>query len=129
MVPTINSQDIGKIGESLAVRYLQSKGYRIIKRNYGVPGIGEVDIIAYRRGTFFFVEVKASATYALNQELHPVKHFDEHKKNRTASVMRKYCMEHNIQSPRTVSFLAISFSRETLEAHVIFEPYTMLDTV
>lgn len=35
-----------------------AKGYRILARRYKTP-VGEIDIIARRRGTLVFVEVKA----------------------------------------------------------------------
>ena len=51
----------GKLGEQLAARYLQAKGYEIVACNFRVRG-GEIDIIA-RRGKFLvFVEVKTRRT-------------------------------------------------------------------
>ncbi len=44
-------------GESLAKQFLKRNGYKILKRNY-VSKNGEIDIIAYDRGTIAFVEVK-----------------------------------------------------------------------
>ena len=51
-------QTFGKTGESLAVRHLKKKGYRILERNYRNK-IGEIDIVARHRGALVFVEVKA----------------------------------------------------------------------
>jgi len=51
-------QKFGKAGESIAVRFLRSKGYRILEQNYRT-GLGEIDIIAKDRKTLVFVEVKA----------------------------------------------------------------------
>jgi putative endonuclease len=48
----------GLRAEILAAGLLICKGYRIIERRYVVTG-GEIDIIARRRGTIAFVEVKA----------------------------------------------------------------------
>ncbi|MFQ5714258.1 MAG: YraN family protein [Candidatus Scalinduaceae bacterium] len=44
-------------GESLAKKFLKRNGYKILKRNY-VSKNGEIDIVAYDRGTIAFVEVK-----------------------------------------------------------------------
>jgi putative endonuclease len=53
----------GKRGEDLAHRYLQSKGYTIIGRNYRTRGgTAEVDLIARDGDTVVFVEVKTRAT-------------------------------------------------------------------
>ncbi len=44
-------------GENLAKKFLKKNGYTILKRNY-VSKNGEIDIVAYDRGTIAFVEVK-----------------------------------------------------------------------
>ena len=51
-------QQIGKIGEDLATKYLSSSGYRILERNYRGKQ-GEIDIIATEKNKIIFVEVKA----------------------------------------------------------------------
>lgn len=48
----------GKRAETAAARLLQRNGYRILERNYTVPG-GEIDIIAFHRGVLAFVEVRS----------------------------------------------------------------------
>lgn len=50
----------GRTGERLAAWLLRLKGYRIIARDLRGP-LGEIDIIARRRRTIVFVEVKARA--------------------------------------------------------------------
>jgi putative endonuclease len=52
---------IGNIGESVACRYLEKKGFVILDRNF-LRKCGEIDIIAKKTGTFYFIEVK-SVTY------------------------------------------------------------------
>lgn len=51
-------QELGRIAEDHAARYLRSKGYRILERNYTTPR-GEIDIIAEHRNSLVFVEVKS----------------------------------------------------------------------
>ena len=51
----------GRGAETLACWYLRLCGWRILARRARVPG-GEVDIIARRRRTLAFIEVKARAT-------------------------------------------------------------------
>jgi putative endonuclease len=48
---------LGIEGENVAVKFLEKKGYRIIRRNYKTH-IGEIDIIAQDGNTIVFVEVK-----------------------------------------------------------------------
>jgi len=52
------TQELGRIAEDHAARYLRSKGYRIRERNYTTPR-GEIDIIAEHRNSLVFVEVKS----------------------------------------------------------------------
>ena len=51
----------GLSGESRAAAYLVAKGYRIVARRFKSP-VGEIDIVARRRGVLVFVEVKARPT-------------------------------------------------------------------
>ena len=51
----------GLSAESRAAAYLIVKGYRIVARRYRTP-VGEIDIVARRRGVLVFVEVKARNT-------------------------------------------------------------------
>ena len=54
----MNTTGIGNYGETAACEYLQSKGYKIIERNYNCK-IAEIDIIAYdSNDVVCFVEVK-----------------------------------------------------------------------
>lgn len=48
---------VGEIGEGIAATYLESKGFRVIERNYRRPW-GEIDIIAEKGEVVRFVEVK-----------------------------------------------------------------------
>lgn len=53
----MKSRETGNMGESAVCRFLESKGYEIVKRNFTVRG-GEIDIIAEKAGVLVFVEVK-----------------------------------------------------------------------
>jgi putative endonuclease len=57
-------QSLGRRGESLAAKFLESKGYTITHRNYRTS-YGEIDLIARREGVVVFVEVKARASKTL----------------------------------------------------------------
>lgn len=54
---TRKRRDLGDFGERVAVAHLESKGYRILERNFRVRE-GEIDIIAERGGTTVFAEVR-----------------------------------------------------------------------
>lgn len=49
--------ELGKIGEELAAKFLEKKGYEIHVRNWRFKK-GELDIVAEKNNTMVFVEVK-----------------------------------------------------------------------
>ena len=49
---------LGDTGEEVACKYLESKGFRILERNY-LRKWGEIDIIAEKAKKLYFVEVKS----------------------------------------------------------------------
>lgn len=56
-----NTKNLGSRGESLAVKYLKSNGYKILEKNFKNnrgKQIGEIDIIAKKNNEIIFVEVK-----------------------------------------------------------------------
>jgi len=53
--------ELGKQGENIAVRYLRSKGYRILEQNWRF-GKNEIDIIAEEGEYLVIVEVKTRQT-------------------------------------------------------------------
>jgi putative endonuclease len=52
------NRSTGRVGEDIAARALQDKGYTLLKRNFS-NRFGEIDIIAKDKETLVFVEVKA----------------------------------------------------------------------
>lgn len=58
MAEPTQKQKIGRLGEDIAVKYLENKGFSIIERNY-LKKCGEIDIIAKKAGITHFVEVKS----------------------------------------------------------------------
>jgi putative endonuclease len=55
---TMSRQELGILGENLAVQELTRRGYAILERRYRTR-YGEIDIVAEEEGTIVFVEVKA----------------------------------------------------------------------
>ncbi len=52
-----SNQELGRVGEDLAVAHLERSGYLILERNVFMRR-GEIDIIARQGGDLVFVEVK-----------------------------------------------------------------------
>lgn len=49
--------EVGRRGEELAAEFLKNRGYKILHRNYRCP-MGEIDIIAAKKGVLAVCEVK-----------------------------------------------------------------------
>ncbi|MGN1098039.1 MAG: YraN family protein [Clostridia bacterium] len=54
----LSKKEIGNKGEELAVRHLKRQGYKILERNFSVPKVGEIDIVAMDGEYLCFVEVR-----------------------------------------------------------------------
>lgn len=55
----LSKQEIGLLGENLAVRYLRARGWKILYRNFRATDGGEVDIVARDGDVLAFIEVKS----------------------------------------------------------------------
>lgn len=58
----MNNRKFGDDGEELACKYLERQGYKILERNKHYSRFCEIDIIAKRKNTTVFVEVKTRQT-------------------------------------------------------------------
>ena len=77
---------LGRLGEMMAVTFLESKGYRILQRNFR-SSEGELDIIGDHRGGLAFVEVRTrlSDTYG-----RPLETIGFHKQGKVRSLALQY---------------------------------------
>ena len=86
--------DLGRAGEERAVRHLRAHGYDILERNWRCPQ-GELDIVALRRGTLVFVEVKTRTTLAYG---HPFEAIDTRKRRRLWKLAHAWMQAHPDQA-------------------------------
>ena len=54
----MNTRQVGREGEKIALKYLKKQGYRLLERNY-YANHGEIDLIVKKAGITVFCEVKA----------------------------------------------------------------------
>jgi len=80
----------GEVGEELAVRELERRGYVILARRYRRRG-GEIDIIAMDGPTLVFVEVKARAGHEFGDGAEAVHRI---KRRRIAEIALDYAARH-----------------------------------
>ncbi len=98
----------GNYGETLACKYLESLGYKIIERNFRIRG-GEVDIIAMEGEYLIFVEVKArhSHEYGL-----PVESITPWKIKALKKSAAFYCMKIDWgNKPYRIDMVSIDFAQ------------------
>lgn len=80
----------GYRAETLACIYLLFHGYRIVRRNYH-SRFGEIDIIAQKKNTTVFVEVKARSGKMLASPACAVDIYKQQKLIKTAYGYMSYC--------------------------------------
>lgn len=91
---------LGALGESVAARFLERKGFTILKQNYQQKW-GEIDIIAFKDGVVRFVEVKSVSREPLpdisreNEGHRPEELVHEHKLRKIARTAEMYMNDKN----------------------------------
>jgi putative endonuclease len=63
----IRTRETGDLGEEIAAKFLDSRGFKVIERNYQKPW-GEVDIICEKDSVVRFVEVKSVSVKDFSRE-------------------------------------------------------------
>ena len=113
---TTEKQNIGKLGEDIAVKYLEKHGYRILERNYRKPW-GEIDIVTQQNDELIFIEVKTQ-----NQELEwrPEENITRHKKHQLSRIITTYLKANKIPENQNwrVDVLAITLDFKTKNAQI-----------
>lgn len=89
----MSSKNLGDLGEQVAARFLASKQYEIVDRNYRWAR-GEIDIVAQKNDTLIFVEVKTARKDTFGA---PETWIDKRKQNQLAQVALHYLQEKEIE--------------------------------
>jgi putative endonuclease len=95
---------VGSRGESLAARFLEENGYRILERGYRW-GHKEIDIIASREKALVFVEVKSRSR---RESLPPFLSVNTRKQGQILKVARAYLARHVPPGGTDIRFDVIS---------------------
>ncbi|MEI6042107.1 MAG: YraN family protein [bacterium] len=124
-----SNKKVGDLGESIAVVFLEKRGFQIVDRNYRNK-IGEIDIIAQKDGYYYIVEVK-TLRIPSNQDsggddlfgpsisvirdgkgvewLKPEINLTKEKLRKVRLMALKYCMDFDIKE-ESLKFLGICIS-------------------
>ena len=91
---------IGDIGEEVAVKYLERKGFRVIERNY-LRKWGEIDIIAEKGQLLSFIEVKSVSRESGSRETYrPEENFHPAKLKRLHRAIQTYLLDRKVPDSR-----------------------------
>ena len=110
----------GKLGEDIAVKYLENHNYKILGRNYRKPW-GEIDIIALetiqKSQELVFIEVK---TQNQKFEWRPEENITFHKKHQLSRIVTTYLKANKIPEDQNwrIDVLAIKLDFNTENAQI-----------
>jgi len=105
--------DLGKEGEDLALRKLESIGYRCIERNYRCA-LGEVDLVARDGETLVFVEIKMRKGKSLDYAKEAV----HARKQRQISKVALAYMKRNGCEEAKARFDVVVIQQKGLDQHI-----------
>ncbi len=126
-----HKQRTGRLGEDIAVKYLENKGFEIVEQNYRKK-YGEIDIIALHGKILHFIEVKSVSCENLGDLAQDVlREKDEHrpednihkkKLRRLSNTLQVYLYEEfQKEQPEWVfDVITVRLSMETKQARVKF---------
>jgi putative endonuclease len=88
----MNTKSKGALAESIVCDCLVSRGYKIIDRNYSRKW-GELDIVALKKGTLHFVEVKSDFRLQENTGYRPEEQVHNLKQRKLRRIISTYLVE------------------------------------
>lgn len=110
--PELGNYEVGKLGESLAKKFLENSGYKIIETN-AHKRFGEIDIVAQRNGKIIFCEVKTRSSDRFGSAVESLTYT---KKKRILRMIRYYCLKNRISEENIrADFIAIQINNDAAE--------------
>jgi putative endonuclease len=104
---------IGKTGEIQAEEFLLKNDYKIIKKNFR-NRFGEIDIIAERNNSLFFIEVKKRNQFS--EEFHPLKSMNQKKQKRMIQSAERFIVENSEFASHDAEFcLIVIYPKQEVE--------------
>jgi len=100
----MNRQEVGKLGEKTAQKFLKKRGYRIRETGFRCPH-GEIDIIAQKKDWLVFVEVRTKSNLDFGT---PEESITQAKKKKLIALALTYTSTHqNLPSLWRIDVVAI----------------------
>ena len=91
----MNRQEVGKLGEKLAQKFLKKRGYHIRETNFRCRE-GEIDIIAQKKNYLSFIEIRTKSSLDFGT---PEESITQTKKERLVRSALTYINTHEKLSP------------------------------
>ena len=107
----------GNIGEEIAVKYLQNKGFEIVARNYWKPW-GEIDIVAKKDKILHFVEVKSVTRESM--DFSPADNMHKEKRARQTKIIETYLLQSKWAGNYCVDLASIYLNTAERKAKIEF---------
>ncbi len=107
--------DLGRLGEEMAVEYLRKKGYGVLERNWKLGDL-EVDIIARIENTIVLVEVKTRSSDWMQR---PEEAVDKRRRDRLCRAANAYVKGKRWNGDVRIDIIAIVLNEKCKEINHI----------
>ena len=112
--------EVGKIGEEIACKYLKNNGFSVIERNFRVY-YGEIDIIVKKDKKIHFIEVKTVSleNIGIEEGIRPEENMHEKKIERLNRAIEIYLSEKRMEDISwSLQLLTVKYSAIQKKAKV-----------
>lgn len=110
-----DNKKTGQIGEDLACKFLEKKGYKILERNKHFSRACEIDIIALDNKTLVFVEVKTRKTNTCGI---PFEAITKNKYNNIKTGLFNYLQEHKEYRKYRIDAISVMLTPQVKIEHL-----------
>jgi len=117
-------RQLGDLGENIATDFLKRKGFEIIERNY-LRKWGEIDIIAKKSSSIYFIEVKSVSCVTLDTVTHgtiekfkPEDNMHPWKLQRLLRTIQTYLFEKNLELDWQLDLITVEIDQQNKKARV-----------
>jgi len=111
-----HNQKIGKLGQQIAIKFLQSKNYEILAENIYFRK-GEIDILARKNNILRFIEVKTRTNLKFG---YPEEAISEKKKEHLESAINNYIEKNDINQEYRLEIISIVLDFKNKKADIKF---------
>lgn len=116
--------DLGRMGEELAEKYLVEHGFNIVRRDWKL-GHNDIDLIAWDGNELVFIEIK---TRGSNERAEPEDWVDQEKQRAYVRLANYYVTKNNIEEEVRFDIIGIVLNEQRHELHHLrraFDAYSV----